>query len=49
MQPENTKSRKWTWLAAILIFVSACWLAANWEDFKEGFVAGLNGEANPKR
>jgi hypothetical protein len=48
MQTEITKPKKWGWLVAVLVFVAACWLAANWEDFKEGYVAGFNGQAKPK-
>jgi hypothetical protein len=48
MQTENTKSKKWTWLVVALVFVAACWLAANWEDFKEGYISGYTSQTGNK-
>jgi hypothetical protein len=42
MQTETNTSRKRTWLVATLVFLAMCWLAANWQDFKSGVVAGYS-------
>lgn len=48
MQTDTTKSKKWGWLLAALVLVATCWLAANWEDFKDGFVSGYTSQTGAK-
>jgi len=47
MKNNDTKSKKWGWIAAIVTMLVVSWLAANWEDFKAGVTGGYAEQTNP--
>lgn len=48
MKTDTEKTKVWTWLVAIAVFLLLCWLAANWEDFKEGLTGGYRAQTESR-